>query len=166
MWVLMGELETKAIGAQLPQSQLGLISISTKPPKQYKYQREISQLGLVSQSIKTYLKQRKNKRKTKNKQEGVYRVLEKRLGVIFSWFEGGFLLLLLSVCLALTAIVALHYLSFSLSVHSSHSESGISIGALYILNQKKKVNIVRKEDPPRNFYNFLKNCVISYQLID
>lgn len=30
MWVLVGELETKAIEAQLPQSQLGLISKSTK----------------------------------------------------------------------------------------------------------------------------------------
>lgn len=107
-----------------------------KTPKQQVLERDFS-IGcslFIQKKKKIHSKQRKKKRKTKNKQEGVYRVLEEGLGVIFSWREGGFLLLLLSVCLALTAIVALHLsLFFSLLSPLTLFEQVISIEAnIYI----------------------------------
>lgn len=98
-----------------------------KTPKQSNIRVKISELGVPSMFInrKSNLNQRAKSKGIKKKKPQVgggqvaYRVLEQRLGVIFSWSEGRFLLLLLlllSLCLlALTPIFALH--SFSLSPH-------------------------------------------------
>lgn len=131
----------KVIGAQLPRSQLGLISITAKPQNN-KYQREISKLGLASLSKKIHSKQRKKRKRKKEQETGGREYTGSwRRGLVSSLagVKGGFLF-----CCSLFASLSppsIPVISLSLSLSFSN-------GAFYITLYIYKRNIKGKIKRP------------------